>query len=81
MAWAGNERRKRARGLTDEQFEELVRRAADLAAKEVEGRFYQELGRALIRRALQVLGAVLVAALLLYFSQKTGLQLPTGLKP
>lgn len=80
MVWNGHDRR-RNRGLTDEQFEDLVERAAKLAAKRVEDGLYQELGRALIRRALQVLGAVLVAALLLYFSQKTGVQLPTGLKP
>lgn len=79
MAWNGHERR-RNRGLTDEQFEDLVERAAKLAARRVEDGLYQELGRALIRRALQVLGAVFVAALLLYLSQKTGLQLPTGLK-
>ena len=71
MPWNGYERRRR--GLTDEQFEELVRRAAELAAKKVEDQFYKELGRALIRRCLQVLGAVLVAALFLYAKVKLGI--------
>ena len=72
--------RRRPRRLSNDEFERLVERAAEIAAQRVEDGFYEELGRALIRRALQVLGAVLVAALLLYAQVKFGLILPTGLK-
>lgn len=77
MPW----KQRRLGRLPDATFDAIVKRAAKLAAKEVEDRFYEELGRNLIRRAMQAVGLFLVAAVLLYLQVKFNIQLPTGLKP
>lgn len=77
MVWRGKERRKNG-GLSDEEFEAIARRAAHIArplcVQDIKDDLFQEVGRALVMRALQVLGLVLVAALLLWAKVKLGLQ-------
>lgn len=87
MAWNGHERR-RNRGLTDEDFESIARRAAEIAEDAMERRWFERLGRDTaeltkkgLKRFLLFLGAVLCAGFVAYLQAKYGLVFPTGLKP
>lgn len=71
--YRGHERRHNG-GLSDEAFEALAERAAQI----VEERFYEKVGREVVRRLLLIFGAILCAALLLYFKVKFGVSfIPT----
>ena len=52
-----NENERRQTRLSDEEFEKIATRAADIAQE----RFYAEIGKSVVKKALYVIGAGVVA--------------------
>lgn len=82
MPWNGYERR-RYRGLSDEDFERLAERAAEIArplcVQDIKDDIFAEIGKTLVKRLLLVFGLALSAALLVWAKVKFGVTF-TGMK-
>lgn len=70
MRWDGYERRRNG-GLSDEQFEAIAERSAEIVRDSI----YKEIGKTIVTRALLVLGTIVCAALLYYAQVKFGFRI------
>ena len=56
------ERRKQSVQLTDEQIEEIAEKAAEKAVEKMTNQIYLEVGKGVVKKALYLIGALVVGA-------------------
>jgi hypothetical protein len=56
------DRRKPSVHLTDEQIDEIAERAAKKAVEQMTNQIYMEVGKGVVKKALYLLGALIVGA-------------------